>query len=69
MKLSSELLKILICPVTSSSLVYDADAQELISHEAGLVYPVRNGIPILLVDHSRNIDKMSAPSETGTAQS
>ena len=58
------LLKILVCPVTKGPLEYDRKAQELISRSAGLAYPVRNGIPIMLADEARQIDADSAsPSE------
>ncbi len=48
-----KLLEILVCPVTKKPLRYDADASELISEAAGLAYPVRDGIPIMLVDEAR----------------
>lgn len=48
-----KLLEILVCPVTKESLEYDAKAQELISKKAGLAFPVRDGIPIMLVDEAR----------------
>ena len=51
----SKLLEILICPVSHGQLRYDRNAQELISDEAGLAYPVRNGIPIMLADEAREI--------------
>ncbi|MCC2647157.1 MAG: hypothetical protein K0R02_1222 [Rickettsiaceae bacterium] len=57
MELSSELLKVLVCPVTKGPLVYDRQAQELVSEMAGLAYPVRDGIPILLADEARKINK------------
>jgi uncharacterized protein YbaR (Trm112 family) len=57
MELSSALLKILVCPLTKASLIYDRDAEELISEAAGLAYPIRDGIPILLVDQARKINK------------
>lgn len=57
MELSSELLKILVCPVTKGPLVYDRQSQELISEMAGLAYPVKNGIPILLADEARKINR------------
>ena len=58
MELSKDLLRILTCPVTkSNNLKYDRAAQELISEEAGLAYPVRDGIPIMLADQARKIDK------------
>ena len=49
------LLEILVCPVTKGPLVYDQEAQELISHAAGLAFPVRDGIPIMLPDEARTI--------------
>ena len=51
-----KLLEILVCPVTKATLRYDRDAQELISDKAGLAYPIRDGIPIMLADESREID-------------
>jgi uncharacterized protein YbaR (Trm112 family) len=48
-----KLLEILVCPLTKGSLRYDRAAQELISEEAGLAYPIRDGIPIMLVDEAR----------------
>ena len=50
------LLEILVCPVTRAPLRYDADAQELISDSAGLAYPIRDGIPIMLPEEARKID-------------
>lgn len=51
-----KLLEVLICPVTRSPLTYDADAQELISEAAGLAYPIRDGIPVMLEDEARRLD-------------
>jgi len=51
-----KLLEILVCPVTKASLRYDRQRQELISLEAGLAYPIRDGIPIMLVDEARPLD-------------
>ena len=48
-----KLLEILVCPLTKGPLRYDRAAQELISEEAGLAYPLRDGIPIMLVDEAR----------------
>ena len=48
-----KLLEILVCPLTKAPLRYDRAAQELISEEAGLAYPIRDGIPIMLVDEAR----------------
>ncbi|MEH6674012.1 MULTISPECIES: Trm112 family protein [unclassified Sulfitobacter] len=50
------MLEALICPRTQMRLTYDADKQELISETAGLAYPIRNGIPVMLVDEARIID-------------
>jgi uncharacterized protein YbaR (Trm112 family) len=46
----------LICPQTHATLRYDADRQELISDAAGLAFPIRDGIPVMLVDEARKID-------------
>lgn len=50
-----KLLEILVCPVTKATLHYDRDAQELISEAAGLAYPIRDGIPIMLPDEARQL--------------
>ena len=50
------LLELLVCPVTHETLEYDRQAGELISRTAGLAYPIRNGIPIMLADEARKID-------------
>ena len=52
-----KLLEILVCPVTKEPLDYDDEAQELISRKAGLAYPVRDGIPIMLPDEARHLDE------------
>ena len=49
-----KLLEILVCPLTKTPLIYSRETQELISEQAGLAYPIRNGVPILLVDEARN---------------
>jgi uncharacterized protein len=51
-----KLLEILVCPLTKAALRYDREAQELVSAEAGLAYPIRDGIPIMLVDEARRLD-------------
>jgi len=51
------LLAKLVCPLTKGSLVYDREAQELISQSARLAYPVRNGIPIMLPDEARPLEE------------
>ena len=48
-----KLLEILVCPLTKEELEYDVDSQELISRGAGLAYPIRDGIPIMLPDEAR----------------
>jgi uncharacterized protein YbaR (Trm112 family) len=53
--LDPELLNILVCPITRAPLVYDAEAQELISEAAGLAYPVREGIPVMLIEEARKL--------------
>lgn len=51
-----KLLEILVCPLTYTLLRYDAAHQELISDQAGLAYPIRDGIPIMLPDEARVLD-------------
>lgn len=51
-----KLLEILVCPLTKGPLRYDREAQELISDRAGLAYPIRDGIPIMLADEARKLD-------------
>ncbi len=55
-EIDPRLLEILVCPVTKSTLVYDRAAGELVSTAAGLAYPVRDGIPIMLPDEARILD-------------
>ena len=54
--LNLKLLEILVCPVSRSNLKYIEKDQELISEAAGLAFPVRNGIPILLMDEARKLE-------------
>lgn len=49
------LLEILVCPVTRGPLIYDAAAAELISRGAGLAYPIRDGVPIMLPEEARTL--------------
>ncbi|MFM2130645.1 MAG: hypothetical protein RL477_2191 [Pseudomonadota bacterium] len=51
-----KLLEILVCPVTKGPLTYDRARGELVSEKAGLAFPVRDGIPIMLVDEARRLD-------------
>jgi uncharacterized protein YbaR (Trm112 family) len=54
------LLEILVCPVTKGPLRYDAGKGELVSEQAGLAFPIRDGIPIMLVDEARRLDATTA---------
>lgn len=56
-KLDPAILELLVCPVSHGPLSYDEVADELISKEAKLAYPVRDGIPIMLPDEARALDK------------
>jgi len=51
-----KLLEILVCPLTKGPLRYDAEKQELVSKQANLAYPIRDGIPIMLVDEARKLN-------------
>lgn len=51
-----KMLEALVCPETRAPLRYDAEAQELISRAAHLAFPIRNGIPIMLVDEARKLE-------------
>ena len=53
--MDSKLLDILVCPVTKGALVYDKVKQELISVQAGLAYPIRDDIPVMLEDEARRL--------------
>ena len=55
--LDPRLLEILVCPVTKAPLTYDRENNELISLKAGLAYPIRDGIPIMLPDEARRIEE------------
>ena len=57
--LDPKLLEILVCPLTKGPLTYNREAQELISEQARLAYPIREGIPIMLVDEARQLDDNS----------
>lgn len=50
------MLEALVCPVTQAVLSYDAERQELVSRAAGLAFPIRGGIPIMLVSEARTLD-------------
>lgn len=51
-----KMLEVLICPQTRASLVYDAARQELVSRAAHAAYPIRGGIPVMLIDEARTLD-------------
>jgi len=55
-KIDKDLLDILVCPITKTKLLLDEESGELISKEAKLAYPIRDGIPIMLPDEARKID-------------
>lgn len=55
-ELDRRVLEALICPRTHTTLTYDAERQELISKSGNLAYPIRNGIPVMLVDEARPLD-------------
>jgi uncharacterized protein YbaR (Trm112 family) len=56
-RVDPKLLEILVCPLTKTSLAYDAERQELISRAAGLAFPIRDGIPIMLPEEARKLDQ------------
>ena len=55
-RVDPKLLEILVCPLTKGTLDYDAEKQELVSRSAKLAYPIRAGIPIMLVEEARKLD-------------
>jgi uncharacterized protein YbaR (Trm112 family) len=55
-KFDRKMLEALVCPLTQSVLEYNKEKQELISKSAGLAYPIRSGIPIMLADEARVLD-------------
>lgn len=55
--MNPKLLEILVCPVTKGPLVYDKQAQELVSKAARLAFPVRDGIPVMLEDEARRLEE------------
>ena len=54
-RIDPRMLEILVCPLTKTTLKYDADRNELISSAAKLAYPIRDGIPIMLADEARSL--------------
>ena len=55
MEADAKLLEILVCPQTRGPLSYDREKQELVSRQAGLAFPVRDGIPIMLIGEAREL--------------
>ena len=55
METDPKLLEILVCPLTKSTLHYDRDRQELVSRAAGLAYPIRDGVPVMLAGEARTL--------------
>ena len=55
MNTDPKLLEILVCPLTKTTLYYDREKQELVSKAAGLAYPIRGGVPIMLADEARQL--------------
>ena len=56
-EIDPKLLELLVCPVTKQALSYDRERQELVSKAAGLAFPIRDGIPIMLIDEARKLDE------------
>ncbi len=54
--IAPELLSLLVCPLTKEPLTYDKKKQELISKKAGLAFPIKDGIPIMLIDEARRVE-------------
>ena len=55
-KFDRKMIEALVCPVTHNSLVYEQETQELVSKAAKLAFPIRDGIPIMLLDEARTLD-------------
>ena len=64
-EIDPKLLEILVCPLTKGPLTYDRARRELLSAQAGLAYPVRDGIPIMLVDEARALDESEKAALAG----
>ncbi|HEY3918469.1 MAG TPA: Trm112 family protein [Stellaceae bacterium] len=67
-EIDRRLLEILVCPLTKGPLVYDRARQELVSVQAGLAYPIRDGIPIMLVDEARALDDAEKAALAGARE-
>ena len=55
MNADRKLLEVLVCPLTKTNLHYDRDRQELVSRAAGLAYPIRDGVPVMLAGEARTL--------------
>ena len=55
-RMDPRLLELLVCPITKSTLIYDAAAQELISRQAQLAFPIKSGVPLMTLDAARNLE-------------
>jgi uncharacterized protein YbaR (Trm112 family) len=51
-----KMLEAMVCPMTQATLTYDAEKQELVSKPANVAFPIRNGIPVMLMDEARQLD-------------
>jgi uncharacterized protein YbaR (Trm112 family) len=58
MDVDPKLLEILVCPLTKTTLIYNRERQELISKKAGLAYPIRDGIPVMLPEEARTLSEI-----------
>ena len=65
MGVDPKLLELLVCPLTKGPLTYDQEHQELVSEKAQLAYPIRDGIPIMLIDEARSLDDGEKASLAG----
>jgi uncharacterized protein len=63
-RIDAKLLEILVCPLTKTTLQYDAAAQELISRAAGLAYPIRDGVPLMTVEAARRLGEPTGTPDT-----
>ncbi|CAM4181197.1 Trm112 family protein [Kerstersia similis] len=61
--MNTRLLEVLVCPLTKGRLEYDAQRSELVSRGAGLAFPVRDGIPIMLVEQARKLEPQDNASQ------
>jgi len=58
-RLDPALLEVLVCPITHGPLKYDKVRNELVSHQLGRAFPVRDGVPIMLVEESRSLEEVA----------